>query len=283
MTRCADLSPEPKGGRHASSRRVLCRLAVSLLAASILPTGAADGAHWKSPDYLVDAFVEIALGSEHDVRRRQVRKWTTPIHYALIHQTGDAELHERLIRTHFEHLAELTGFSIRPAASIEAANYVVVLTSESRLKDDLQRHLGGYTAAQRDKFFRETVCLGTFNSSRRSGRITRAVAIIPVDRARARGKLPACIVEELTQVLGLPNDSDKVYPSIFNDHSTDIFLTGLDVLLLRMLYDPRVTHGMEEAELRPLLRTIAVEITRDGGFEQAERAAAAGGLSGLIP
>lgn len=234
-------------------------------------------------DYLVDAFIEIALGSEHDVRRRQVRKWTTPIYYALVHQAGDAELHGRLIRTHFEHLAALTGLWIAPATSSDAANYMIVLTSESRLKDDLQRHLGWNSAEQREKFFRETVCLGTFTSSRRNGRITRAVAIIPVDRARARGKLPACIVEELTQVLGLPNDSDKVYPSIFNDHSTNVFLTGLDVLLLRMLYDPRVVHGLEEPELRPLLRTIATEITRNGGFEQAEQAAAAGGLSGLIP
>jgi hypothetical protein len=27
----------------------------------------------------------------------------------------------------------------------------------------------------------------------------------------------ACVVEELTRVLGLPNDSDAVKPSIFND------------------------------------------------------------------
>jgi hypothetical protein len=40
---------------------------------------------------------------------------------------------------------------------------------------------------------------------------------------------------------------------------------------------------MEEAALRPLLRTIAAEITANGGFERAEQAAAAGGLSKLIP
>lgn len=279
MPSCACWSPEACG---PSTRRFAWLIALTILLATS-PARAGDSAHWKSVDYLVDAFVDIALGSEHDVRRRQVRKWTTPIHYTLVHQAGDAELHERLIRAHFEHLAALTGLKIAPATSSDAANYLVVLTSESRLKDDLQRHLGWNSAEQREKFFRETVCLGTFSSSRRNGRITRAVAIIPVDRARARGKLPACIVEELTQVLGLPNDSDKVYPSVFNDHSTDVFLSGLDVLLLRMLYDPRVANGLEEAELRPLLRTIAAEITRNGGFERAEQAAAAGGLSGLIP
>ena len=248
-----------------------------------LPARASDTAHWKSVDYLIEAFVDIALGSEYETKRRQVRKWTAPIAYALIHHAGDSALHERLIQTHFAHLAELTGLSIRPAASIEAANILVVLTLESRLKDDLQHYFGWNSADQRDKFFREAVCLGTFSSSRRNGRITRAVVIIPADRARARGKLPACVVEELTQVLGLPNDSDKVFPSVFNDHSTDVFLSGLDILLLKLLYDHRIRHGMEEAALRPLLRTIATEITRDGGFERAEKAAIAGGLSAIAP
>ena len=248
-----------------------------------LQVRASDTAHWKSVDYLIEAFVDIALGSEYEAKRRQVRKWTAPIAYALIHHADDSALHERLIQTHFAHLAELTGLSIRPAASIEAANILVVLTLESRLKDDLQHYFGWNSADQRDKFFREAVCLGTFSSSRRNGRITRAVVIIPADRARARGKLPACVVEELTQVLGLPNDSDKVFPSVFNDHSTDVFLSGLDILLLKLLYDHRIRHGMEEAALRPLLRTIATEITRDGGFERAEKAAIAGGLSAIAP
>ncbi|MBI5108897.1 MAG: DUF2927 domain-containing protein [Rhodocyclales bacterium] len=279
MPSCACPSPDVRG---SSARRFSC-LAALIFLLGTLPARAADTAHWKSADYLVDAFVDIALGSEYATKRRQVRKWTTPISYALIHQAGDAALHERLIRTHFAHLAGLTGLGIAPAARFDAANFLIVLTSESRLKDDFQRYFGWNSAAERDKFFRDAVCLGNFATSRRTGRITRAVVIIPVDRARARGKLPACVVEELTQVLGLPNDSDKVYPSIFNDHSTDVFLTGLDVLLLRMLYDPRVLHGMDEAALRPVLRIIAAEIARGGGFEQAEQAALAGGLSALVP
>jgi hypothetical protein len=279
MPNCMYSSPEP---HRSTAQRVSWLVAMIVLLGAPLAS-AGESAHWKSTDYLIDAFVDIALGSEYETKRRQVRKWTTPINYALIHQTGDAALHERLIRTHFDHLTELTGHHIAPATTADAANFLVVLTSESRLKDDIQRYFGKNSAEQRERFFRETVCLGIFSSSRRNGRITRAVVIIPVDRARARGKLPACVVEELTQVLGLPNDSDKVYPSIFNDHSTDVFLTGLDTLLLRMLYDPRVTHGMEEAALRPLLRTIAAEITANGGFERAEQAAAAGGLSKLIP
>ncbi len=275
MPNCACSKPESGG----SGARQALRLIALLVLLGMPLARAEDVAHWKSADYLVEAFVDIALGSEYEARRRQVHKWTTPIRYALIHQAGDAALHEQLIRTQFAQLSGLTGLSIAPATDSEAANYFVVLTSESSLKDDLQRHFGWNSAEQRERFYRETVCLGIFNSWRRSGRITRAVVIIPVDRARARGKLAACVVEELTQVLGLPNDSDKVFPSVFNDRSIDDFLTGLDLLLLKMLYDPRIKPGMDETKARPLLREIAAEFVRDGDPERAEADAATGGIA----
>ncbi|MEZ5685909.1 MAG: DUF2927 domain-containing protein, partial [Paracoccaceae bacterium] len=37
-------------------------------------------------------------------------------------------------------------------------------------------------------------------------------------------------------------------------------LTRHDELLLRMLYDPRLTPGMTEAEARPIVQTIAAEL-----------------------
>lgn len=242
---------------------------------------AADHARWKSVDYVVESFLEIALGSEHGVKKRHVRKWMTPVRYALIHHAGDAELHERMAGAHFTHLALLTGLTIRPAQPGETPNFSVVLTSEDRLRDDLKTYFGWDSSSQREQFFRETVCVATF-ASRRNGQIIRATAIIPVDRARSRGKLPACIVEELTQVLGLPNDSDKVFPSVFNDNSIDTTLSGLDVTLLRLLYDPRIRPGMDEATVRPLARAIAAEFAGAGVYERAEQDAA-GGMAAFTP
>ncbi len=93
----------------------------------------------------------------------------------------------------------------------------------------------------------------------------------------------SCIVEELTQVMGLPNDSVKVFPSVFNDLSTDAYLSGLDYLLLKMLYDSRVKTGMDEKAARSILQTIAAEYARDGLFDTAARTAAESGLSAMIP
>jgi len=260
-----------------TGRRILFTLIITLLAGFCLPTYAAEIAHWQSPDYLLNSFVDIALNNEHSPQRSPVRKWITRIDYFLVHRGGDEALHSHLIRTHFEQLSAITGLTIRPAKSQKAANYLIVLSSEDQLKDDLLNFFGWRSITQREKFFRESICLGTFVSTEHSV-INHAIVIIPVDRAKALGRLEACVVEELTQVLGLPNDSIKVFPSVFNDLSSDVYLSGLDYLLLKMLYDPRVIAGMDENSLRPILKKIVDEFKRDNTLHSAEQTVKSSGL-----
>ncbi|MBI4741325.1 MAG: DUF2927 domain-containing protein [Betaproteobacteria bacterium] len=261
-----------------------CRCALAfcglLLSGFCPPSPAADvccSAHWQAPAYLVDSFVDIALNNEHAGQKSTLRKWMSPIHYFVIHRVADQELHDRLIRTHFEQLSEITGLTIKPAERQQTANTLIVLSTENQLKDDLLNYFGWQSATQREKFFRESVCLGIF-ATKADSTIFRAVVIIPVDRARAQGKLVACMVEELAQVLGLPNDSVKVFPSVFNDLSTDVYLSGLDWLLLKMLYDPRLKPGMQENAARPVLRRIVDDLKRDNKIHTAEKEVMSRGL-----
>ena len=69
----------------------------------------------------------------------------------------------------------------------------------------------------------------------------------------------ACLVEELTQMLGLAGDSVDVMPSIFNDASPFRERTDHDDLLLRILYDKRITPGMPRAEAVAMARKILEE------------------------
>jgi hypothetical protein len=259
-------------------RRLL--LAMLFCTASVV-AGAQDRA-WSLSAYLVDSFVEVALKSAYSTRRHPVRKWTVPVSYFIVHQVGDEDLHRGLIHAHFQHLAEITGLAIQPADREAAANFLVVLTSEDRLQVDMLRFYSTDSMLQHEALMRHSVCLVTFATERR-GSIARAVAMIPVDRARGRGDLVSCMVEELTHALGLPNDSTKNIPSIFSRQSGHAFLSGLDYLMLKMLYDPRVKAGMSEKAVLPILQTIAGEYERDKLFEIAERIAAASGLSRLSP
>lgn len=102
---------------------------------------------------------------------------------------------------------------------------------------------------------RNSICLAHF-STHPDNSIKKAIVIIPVDRARAHAKLLSCVVEELTQIMGLPNDSENVFPSIFNDKSHDDYLSGLDFLLLKLLYRPEIKIGMNKKQVHEQLVKI---------------------------
>lgn len=261
-----------------SSKVLLC----GLLFACAATVAEAEDASWKSPGFLVDSFVELAMKNGYSTRQNPVRKWITPVRYFIEHRVGDKDLHRELIDAHFRHLARITGLSIQPAETRVAANLLVVLTSEDNLESDLPRFFGTGSARQNELLFRHSLCMASFATERR-GAIVRAVAMIPVDAARARADLASCVVEELTHAMGLGNDTYRTLPSIFSRKSNRIFLSGLDHLVLKMLYDPRIKPGMKEKTALPVLKTIAAEYERDGLFAAADRDAAENGLARLMP
>ena len=84
--------------------------------------------------------------------------------------------------------------------------------------------------------------LGSYNYFTKKGEIVAAVVVFPSPHPESYHR--ACAVEEITQILGLPNDSNYVKNSIFNDTSRYFELTEHDRWLLRALYQPDITPGM---------------------------------------
>lgn len=235
-------------------------------------------ADWQQEPYIVDSFFEIALKNEYSEKGQIVRKWpATGIRYYYVHCVLDSRFHEELTELHLRHLQNITGLPIQSAKSIKEANLIIVFSQEASLKEDLQNFFDIQSVSERTRFFRESFCLGHF-STQLNGSIQKAVVIIPVDRARKHGKLMACVVEELTQVLGLPNDSITVSPSIFNDRSRDHFLTGLDYILLKILYDQRLKIGMKKIEAMPVVQSIVAEYFQKGLIENTDRTVHSSGL-----
>ncbi|MFP5509038.1 MAG: DUF2927 domain-containing protein [Alphaproteobacteria bacterium] len=70
----------------------------------------------------------------------------------------------------------------------------------------------------------------------------------------------SCIHEEMAQGLGLANDTPRARPSIFNDDDEFALLTRHDELLLKMLYDPRLSPGMTLDKARPIIAQMAEEL-----------------------
>ena len=104
-----------------------------------------------------------------------------------------------------------------------------------------------------------TYCVVYALSAGNSGAYSRAFAVI---RAEHPDLLRlSCLHEELTQGLGLPNDSPRARPSIFNDDEEFALLTDHDELLLRMLYSPELRPGMSPEEARPIVESLARRLT----------------------
>ncbi|MBS97853.1 MAG: hypothetical protein CMI01_04170 [Oceanospirillaceae bacterium] len=230
---------------------------------------------WQRPGYIADSFIEIALNSEYGVHTPRLRRWEAPVRVYLSHEVGNRALHEELVDAHLSQLAQITGLSIRRVDRAENANLMMFLLPESALLGRWREQSG------QDSLPPNALCLGRLQTDRR-GVIRRGWVFIPVDRARHHGQLISCIVEELTQVLGLPNDSDRVFPSIFNDRSVAQLLTGLDLVLLKLLYHEKLEAGMSPDQVRPLLNGLIEELSRAGIIARAQEQVSQGALYRLL-
>ncbi len=244
-TRPATLVPR----RYRRRRRLaLCGLSLLLLG----------GGRDLPNERIIRNFDTVVFQSEYrEETDGRLRKWVAPIRVFVDNRAGDGALNRRLVEAHVDHLVEITGYDMRVVESRDSANLVAVFERTAKLGEVLAEFFRDPDRVAR--IFATSLCMGRYYSNAKF-EIVKAVVIIPPDRATSRGKLPACVVEEITQVLGLPNDSAEVYPSIFNDKSIDEALTGHDILLLRLLFDSRLRPGMARAEVLALARRILPEL-----------------------
>lgn len=85
-------------------------------------------------------------------------------------------------------------------------------------------------------------------------------AIIAVNVERPIGLTDSCILEEITQSLGLPNDSNNMRPSIFSDLDHETNLSQIDEILVKTLYDKRMPAGASVDEAFIKAREIILEL-----------------------
>ncbi|OQX32068.1 MAG: hypothetical protein B0D96_13060 [Candidatus Sedimenticola endophacoides] len=227
-----------------------------LLLGTLLLT-CATGLQWLEEDYLVSSFEKIALRSEYRPgEAKPLRKWLKPVRIYIDSRLGSEHIQSQLVDEHLATLRLLIAHPVERVPLRELANMVILFERSDRLRQAMGDY---YTEAPfSGELLEKSICVAQINV-KASGEIVQAFIAIPPDKARARGKLPACVVEEITQGLGLPNDSDEVYPSVFNDRSVDERLSPLDKLLLQALYDPRLKPGMSAGQVLPIVRRIVRE------------------------
>lgn len=223
---------------------------------------------WQKDEYLIESFIEIALKREYRANKKtNLHRWQQPLKIFIKSEEGDPLLQQQLYRVQAQHLQSITGRAIHFVTSQQQANVLVVFTSLKKMRGNAFKHT--ITTPDLEQVLKSAICMASIESNKQS-EIIRGVILIPVDSTRQSGRLVDCVIEELTQVMGLPNDSTAVYPSIFNDRSIDSYLTGLDYLLLKIAYHPLLKPGMSEAQVREKMPAILAELRALGEIENAQ-------------
>ncbi|WP_146346837.1 DUF2927 domain-containing protein [Falsiphaeobacter marinintestinus] len=280
--RPAALAPEtpevtPRSVQSRDLERYYLAVQNDLLARGLLRTDGGGPDTQFSPDILARNFETIAFfdeysrgaggqGQSRDVAG-ELSRWSGPVRigteFGASVPLDQREKDAKNVANYAARLARLTGHSITPVAS--NANFHVFVAGEDdgefiqrRLKQLIPRISDAELALFRN-LPRSFYCLVVAVSGSRNSRdYTRAVALIRAEHPDLVRL--SCIHEEIAQGLGLPNDSPEARPSIFNDDDEFALLTNHDELLLKMLYDPRLTPGMTAAQARPVTRIIARDL-----------------------
>lgn len=219
-----------------------------------------------SNSQMVRNFDEIALRNEHQrLRNPRITKWMQPLRVYIRADVAPGQYARRDLRAQFKRLQRLTGLPVRFVPNRAAANFYVIFTNLDRFARTIRATLRPARPRLARKLARAD-CVGVFSRNLRSSEIVAATVIIPVDHAFQRGIMHRCIVEETTQVMGLPNDSARIDITLFNDRARRDDLTRHDELLLRVLYHPAMRPGLNRAAALAVARRIMPTVRRKYGY-----------------
>ncbi len=282
QARPADLAPQstvkPQPRRMPSEESAAlatyyARVQSDLLSQGLLRT---DGGGPDTPftdTMLVRDFERIALAEEYERgqgfrpssgRLGRIKKWTQPVRVTAEFgpSVTDAERQKdsALLSRYVSRLEGVTGHSI--TMSDTNPNFHVLFMSEddrALIKPrilELVPDINSESLRIFDNTPRSIHCLVIAFANDNGGyNYAKAIALIRAEHPDVL--MRSCIHEEVAQGLGLANDSPQARPSIFNDDDEFALLTRHDELLLKMLYDPRLTPGMNADEARPIVQDLA--------------------------
>lgn len=264
----APLPPTPKS---AAAMIHYAQVQATLLREGLLRTDAGSEVPLTSKT-LAANFLKIALFDEYHRNasgfvpgetESELRRWVVPVRVAVRFGPSVPQDRQGTDRARVASLvARLSDVTGHPMVMDETTpNFFIHIVSEDEreaLEPQIRSILPGLSpgdVAGITRMPRSTYCLVYALSEGGDGAYTRAFAVV---RAEHPDLLRlSCLHEELAQGLGLPNDSPKARPSIFNDDEEFALLTDQDELLLRMLYSPELRPGMTVAEARPIVLSLA--------------------------
>jgi hypothetical protein len=191
---------------------------------------------------ILNYFKEIALKSEYGQYEECVVKWTGPMKL-YIHQCADYEQQTRYIIEVVDKINGITknNFNLQIVENREESNSIIYLCDqdsteklEKGLFDDVNEDFSGFSMVWYDNY-----------------QIYKSRIFININYSLEWQK--STILEEITQSIGLMNDSNQYSKSIFYESQDEnkipnMEYSSLDSTLIKLLYDPQMKPGTREWE-----------------------------------
>lgn len=229
---------------------VLLVLAAALAAVSVQARTA------EEADKLTRFFDIVVFGTEIPglTPADRVRKWTAPIRYKV---AGSAVAEwQPVIQRHAATLTGLTGISFQQIGPKDSGeNLVIMLVPRAKMEE-------AGAMVEKDPAKLRAVLSQTrggcyFLSYSKEDRIVYAAVVANVEGPKPM--LEKCLLEEMTQMMGLPNDSNEVSPSVFNDSERQMTFSPGDVAMVKALYDPALKPGTPRIEALAFVRKLFLQ------------------------
>ncbi|MBA3910874.1 MAG: hypothetical protein C0524_13620 [Rhodobacter sp.] len=261
-------TPTPKS---AAAMIYYAQVQQTLLSQGLLRTDS--GANVPYSDrILAENFMRVALYDEYrrgtggfvrEETESRLRRWEVPVRVGLRFGASvppDRQATDQArIASYLARLSQITGHPM--SLDDRAPNFLIYIVSEDEreaLGPVIRAaipSLGPGEVSGITNMPRSTYCLVFALSEGSTGAYTRAFAVL---RAEHPDLLRlSCLHEEIAQALGLPNDSPRARPSIFNDDEEFALLTDQDEQMLRILYSRELRPGMTPSQARPIVESLA--------------------------
>jgi hypothetical protein len=269
------MSPGEPTPKSAAAMAYYAKVQQNLLAQGMLRTDSGSKIP-VSDRVLTENFMRIALYDEYrrgsggfvrEETESRLRRWEIPIRFGIRFGASVPPDRQATIRAQIAsfvaRLSRITGHPM--SVDDRSPNFFVQIASEDEreaLGPELATTLPGLSPsdiAGITAMPQTTYCLVYALADNNSGAYTKAFAVIRSEHPELL--LLSCLHEELTQGLGLPNDSLRARPSIFNDDEEFALLTDQDELMLRILYNPALRPGMTATAARPVVESLARRLT----------------------
>lgn len=187
-------------------------------------------------------FSQVVFAPDYDSRRTDyLAKWTSPLRINLVGENAEAQ--REPVKSQAEALSKLTGLDIAVVSESKPSNVTIYFTTAEKMDE-----LAGAAMENRSSIKSALLTNGcaSYYDKDAGYRITRAR--IFVHTGEDVTTLKSCISQQMTHILGMPNNSDLIQPSIFNAGVQLRQMTTLDLKIVRTLYTPTLIPGMPRRE-----------------------------------